>query len=481
MRYKNPLTALVLAGVAAGFSTSANAVNLDAPAGTTAEYASELTISPAGTALAGGAGNLDVTTKVGFGITALDNHSFRWDIAPAIFTVNPTMVGPLGSIINLSSGGVGADFVIFDITAGAGGIGQNDLVGLGISSATVADQGSVTVVFGNYQDATLAANQDSPLYENSGQLLTFTNALTVEKDVVFPLNIDVGTNSTEFVFGNDTTIIGKVTASIEGGVLWSDGAQTQTPDLLSATPNAHTVVVTGDFSAAQDLDAGVPDGNFTGANGDVFADPDFDGTCDNPAVSASAAAFDGATANLVVPGIVDPANFTWDICYTTNGVSEIADGPVNGTYDVTAAAGASTGDTDLGVLSILEKNGDSEFANFVLTPQSEGGVFRNWGRVCNNSSIDGRVFVRLTNDLGDTVAFELGDVAGQVTELGANECTAQILVDDFYAAGQATDPTFSVGTGGRNKLRALFEGEFPAIDVDNITVSRDNNTFNTFQ
>jgi hypothetical protein len=116
----------------------------------------------------------------------------------------------------------------------------------------------------------------------------------------------------------------------------------------------------------------------------------------------------------------------------------------------------------------------------VLTPQQEGGVFREWGRICNNSGVPGGVFIRLWNDLGDTVGFSLGDVVGEVETLGAFECTRQILVDLFYDAAQDTDPTFETGPGGRNKLRARFDGEFPELGFDNITVSRDNNVFVTF-
>lgn len=485
MRYKNPLIALVLAGLA-GIGASAYAVNLDTPAGTTAQYASELVIPPAGLPLTGGA-PLAVSSIIGFGISNGEDHSFRYDIAPAVFTslADTDLVVP-GATSTISSGGTGSTFVIYDVVVAAldPAVPQSAVAVLTIPGVTVLGQSSNTVRFGNYQTATGAATQTDPLYENSGTLLAFTNALTVEATPVIPDLIDVATNSTEFVLGLTDTLIGRITATVETGVLWSDGAQTNTADLLAAGPAVQQVVVTGDFSAAQDLDAGVPDGNFTGTFGDVYADNDVDGSCSLGAgdvfATGAVGGFDGATANLQFTGGGDPVIFDWDICYTVNGVSEIADGPVQGAFDVIAALGANTPDTDLGIISVLEKNGDSAFANFVLTPQSEGGVFRNWGRVCNNSAIDGRVFVRLTNDLGDTVAFELGDVAGQVTTLGGNECTAQILVDDFYAAGQATDPTFSVGTGGRNKLRAEFEGEFPVIDVDNITVSRDNNTFNLF-
>lgn len=475
MRYKNPLTALVLAGVA-GIGTSAYAVNLDAVNPGTAEYAEELNVPVLGLTLNGDLVNeaLNVTTVIGFGITGGDNHSLRLDIAPAVFDGDPDIdLACQVGLGNLTSGGDGANFVIFDVTGDVGGCAQDAVVEFEIPAVEVGDQSDITVEFGNYATATGAANKVGGLYGNSGTLLTFTPAWSVAANLTVPDEIDVTTNSTEFT-GGLLTQIGEIEAEIDTDVLWSDGQSTESADLLDAAED-QLLILSGDFSAAQDLTAGVPNGDFTNADGIVFADAS--GGCGDQDVVADLAASDGADAIFDVAGPT-PAEFLWDICYEVNGVSEIADGPITGLYDIVAETGSDASDQDLGVVSVLQKNGSTASANFVLTP---GGVFRNWIRVCNNSSIDGRVFARLTNDLGDTVAFDLSDVTGIAATLDANECTQQILVDDLFAAGQATDPSFDVGAPPRNKLRAEFEGEFDPIAIDNITVSRDNNTFNTFQ
>ena len=61
--------------------------------------------------------------------------------------------------------------------------------------------------------------------------------------------------------------------------------------------------------------------------------------------------------------------------------------------------------------------------------------------------------------------------------LAAGNSADLISVAELVAAVQASDATFTVGTG---KLRASIEGEFAGIAVQNVSVSTDGTTFFTF-
>ena len=75
-------------------------------------------------------------------------------------------------------------------------------------------------------------------------------------------------------------------------------------------------------------------------------------------------------------------------------------------------------------------------------------------------------------------------MAGQQASL-EGQASAQMDINDIYAAAQAADTSFAAE--GRNKLRLVVDGEFASgngqgegISVQSYTVSKDGNSFATF-
>lgn len=152
----------------------------------------------------------------------------------------------------------------------------------------------------------------------------------------------------------------------------------------------------------------------------------------------------------------------------------IESGDVSAASVGTAAAAkylATTG-TTTGSLASFEKNGTTATSNFLLTP---GGVYNNFVRISNTSSVAGDVYLKLYQDDGTVSSvFQLSDIDATMSdELAAQASTNQMTLQQIFDASGLT-------AGYTGKLRLEAEGEFSSISIQAYTISTDGTTFSTF-
>lgn len=451
-----------MAGIAGAAHAQVDLNNADPAANGSLTYANEIAINTNGTELADSANRQNLQARLGAGFGALQSRHVRIDLgggatfSDALSANQPSMT-IAGNSGNLAQGGKGESFVIFQFTAAAVR-DPNDVVIIDVDGIDVVSRAAVTATYRLYETATGASDPDNStaLASASQTAYRFGDALVTTVNDAGAETIDVVTNSTKFEGGKVVTNIANISIGVDGNTLWSDSDAATLADLVAAGTQ---LLINGDFTAVPRQTNGDPDpGQVTLAGSPATT------------LTESQAAFT-IDANPQTGAVVK---------MTVTGSDEIVDSPYTGLYDVVAAAGSAAADIDLGQLSKLKKNGATQSANMMLAPD---GVFRNWVRISNNSAISGRVFLRLRNDLGDSIAFELGDVDGQQTTLAAGSATGLIPIQSLFAAAQAVNSGFNVGPQGRNKLRLTVNGEFPAgsMTLDNLTISQDNKAFCTFQ
>jgi len=459
--YKKILLSSAIA-VALGTSGFAQAITLDSDSTDAISYASEITVDgTSGTALANST-NQELAAPLGFRIAAGANRFIRIDLgADAEFDGTPTIVNSVPfQTDNIAAGGAGESFVIFEVTgtSTSGNAPAETVTVTPSTGITVFSESAVTATYALFETGAAAANAGTSLSTKTDTVYKFASGLATDVEDASEKEIDVATNSTEFTTATVTdSPIAALSIGAASGVLWTGGSAVTLSDMVTS---ATTLEVTGDFSAALDVN-GVLD--VTKVNLVNYGNVD--------TLTATKATFDLGTAALASV-----------LTMTVDGTSTIAPISYTGLYNVTAASNSDLADKDLGTLSTLSKNGATANANLVLTPSTEGGVFKNFIRVSNTSSITGDVFMRVYNDLGESVPLDLSDIEGQSSnELIKNGSTALISVDAIYAAAQTKDSTFEVSGSGRNKLRLVIEGNFTTLSADNVSVSRDNQSFSTFQ
>ena len=451
-------------------------------------YASEIDVeADTGTVLPDWVDNQDLSAALGFSINAGNNRFVRLDLAGgAVFANNPgmTLGGDVGT---LSSGGMGESFAIFEITPSANR-SPDAVVNFDIDGVTVFSEADIGARYRLFETATAAVNEGQALADADDTVYRFDEALLIFAEDANERVIEVATNSTEFVGGGTTTRIADIVAYVneftfdgfDTRFLWKDGAPASLSDILGADTE---FVVSGDFSAVTTIN-GDPDP----AQVTLDGTPADSLTAGEAVFVVGASYFDANTA-------LGEGGLGGVVRMTVSGDDPIIDGAYTGFYDIVPADMSDAQPRELGTLSVLEKNGTTARANFLLTP---GGAFKNFVRITNPSSIDGRVFVRLTNDAGESAAFDLGDITvnnggndEQLTaELPAGSATPLIEVGELFAAatGPGSDnPDFDVVGGPKaDKMRLEVEGEFgekgtpSAIRLDVLSVSNDNQSFFQF-
>ena len=472
---KKLLSLAVAAGLA---SSSALAVDLNAGTGT-AVFATESTIAATGTALANAASALDITVNAGFSISDSTARYMRFDFTGGTFTAgvvsgNLTVAdsGIGGANEVLSTGGAAAgSSVVFEVTASAGNtVGvANDAV-LAIPNFTVTDETGIGVTYRLYDNAVDAVNNTtgSALVTTAGTVASFAAGNATAANAVTPENIDVTQGATFFTggTGDKITTIGSFTTTDSATAGFAiDGETDVTKEVSEATS---TLTLTGDFTAAQDLTSGAPDGTYTAAN----VAYDLTSAACGAQVGGNSVSLNATTAVLNTSGIIAGAQ-AW-VCINVNGVGTIGEQTVTGVYTTVANAGYDVESTNL-TLGTLSKNGSTVTLNLALTP---GGAFSNFVRVNNTSNITGDVSMSVINDSGSSVSINLGDISGQSTSALAGQASTGLLnINDIHDAAVAADSTFSAGTG---KLRLVIDGEFSSIAAQSITLSTDSTTFTTF-
>lgn len=469
---KKLLSLAVAAGVA---SSGAQAVDLTLASPVPDYIASEFTVASTGTTINAGTTAL---VDAGFSVDDSNKRYLRFDIsggawveqlAAVALAVNDSS-GAGGAVETYSAGGATTDsYVIFGVLASTGNnvVASDDVVFTPTNGIVVTDQAGVSITYQMFETAAAAvANSGSALASDTGAIISFTAGNTTSADTVSPSAIDVtvstGTGAV-FVGGN---------ANIIGQVNTVDSALAPTDDTGTAANTANmeassTLTVTGDFTFAQDLTAGAPDGTYSVAN--VFLD-DGNPNCDSSDQAATAVNDTTATFNT---SAFEAGTFA--VCVNANGVSLIAEQTFTGSYTSVAATGYGAETTAL-TLGTLAKNGASASQSLVLTP---GGAFSNYLRVTNTSNISGNVTFSLTNDAGTSVSgVTLGSISGQSsTTLAGQSSTGLININDLYAAAQAADSTFAHNSG---KLRVTVNANFSSVEMQNITLATDNTSFSTF-
>lgn len=479
---KKLLSVAVAAGLA---SSSAMAVDLNAGTGVTS-LATENTVSASGSTIATGTVN-NVTVNTGFSISDSTERYMRFDFTGATFKDNTALAlavddssGTGNASEVLSTGGAAkGNFVIYEVTASTSNtVGvANDAI-LTLPNLTVTDSSTtIGVTYRLYSSPVDAVNNNTSaaLVTTSGNVATWTNANTTATTSggLASAKIDVTAESKKWV--NDTTQAGlNTTVNTIGDFTVTDA--TTAPINLTGTSVNSTVLqsnanltVTGDFTYAQDLTSGAPDGTYTAAN--VFIDNVTPFDCATSNITASS-----LNATTAVLQVTNAAGRNV-VCVKANGVSIIEESSYSGVYAPVENTGYTDADTAL-TLNTLSKNGSSTTLNLALTP---GGVFKNWIRVNNTSNIAGDVFMTVYNDEGKSVTINLSDISGQDTnEVKGQASTSLIDIADIVAAATASDSTFAVADAPKNKLRVVVTGEFSSIAAQSITTSTDNTTFTTF-
>jgi len=488
---------------AIGASGAAHAV-VDLDAGTGAQtYASELDFSTNTTLQDTTTGNLDTRNTLGFGVSAGATRFVRLDLSNgATFGTLPGLAvdanadgdddpstNAAGNVVGASQitvveGGIGEDFVIYQFTANDG---SNDISLLADTQVTVdigdldlTSQSSVSATYQLYETGAGASNELTSASlgdERNGTLLTFGSALNINADpsTTNPAElIDVTEESLLFTDNEDpsgdNTVSGFGTASIAlvspAPLRRDSSAVTQLDEIIDVTNSGATIA--GDFTSA----SSVSNDNGTTQVGTIAGDGQsvtFAGTDLNNAVSGDFAAN---------PPVV------YEFLYTTDGSSTIQEGDFELTLNLAANPGYILPNS-IGPVSLdsFSKNGSTAELNMALDPD---GAFRNFIRITNPTTVQGRVFVTLINDQGDREQVNLdeifvNDTDQQPAQLSANSATRLIPIEDILNAIQANnDPNFGVVSGPRNKFRVIVEGEFSEVRLDNVTLATDNSTFSTF-
>jgi len=286
------MTSAVLATMApAAFAV----VDLDDGTGS-ANYAKEL-VTPGVTPLTGP--GVNVTATLGFGVSNGQTRYIRYDLTNAKFkaavvagdlTIAP---GNVQNVVVSQGGAAGDTFVIFQVTAGAGGLAQDATVSF--ASGSGADLGlviqspaaSVQMAYALYESAAAAAaggatgrlNANYAAQTVAGLVTGLAFSSTMNTTTV---NVAANPSYTHFIAGvagttTDVAQIGTVSIDAATGVLNpGTGVQVTYPQLVAA---GTALVLNGDFgAAASPSDGTVPKGVFLSAGADCSAGRGRNGT-----------------------------------------------------------------------------------------------------------------------------------------------------------------------------------------------------------
>lgn len=438
----------LLALAVAGFSFNAAAVDLTDGSGTlTLAKEAEIVFLPDNAADAvadhGSVLVADFETAVG-----LDKNFVRFDLSNgAKFAGTPT----LGSH-TIAAGGADESYVVF--TSSAPVAKDAALTATFVGGLKVANKNPVTVTYGQYESPQGANNATGALDTKSAVLLNFADALTVKAEQAPGIKkIDVASAEKLFDGAVDTSNLLQVSIVENADVKVLDGSTDAT---ITALAGVYTWEVAGDFGFVDATNGVTVKAGATDVTGNINADK-----------------------NKVTFASTDITADTTTLALKANGTDVIT----AGSYSVTLKPNASITDyklsdaqTVFNNVATLKKNGAQADIDLALSPNSS---FEHYVRITNDSDRDGKVFVRVYNDKGESADLTLADL-GQTESLTAGHSAQPVSVKQLYKAAQLKNSTLASDYIGM--LRLEVTSELKSIDVQSYSVSTDANanSFNVF-
>lgn len=252
---KKFVLAAMAAAAAASFSGSALAVDLTATTPVPDTFASEL-VTAGTTAVK----TTTVITDLGFGVSEAQTRFIRYDFtnskigAGGITAANLNV--PNATVVLSSGGAAGGTNVIFQITALAGGVLQDDDVTLTLANGLVPTVlGPIDATYRLYETAAAAVAGSGQLAQDAGTIIVFASGVSLTATQT-TTTVDVASSPTytKFLPANPAGIptatlaeIGKVSLGTNASKTPA-GAAVTLPDLLGA---GTAITLTGaDLSAA---------------------------------------------------------------------------------------------------------------------------------------------------------------------------------------------------------------------------------------
>jgi len=477
------ITGTLLASVGAQ-NASAAAITLDNVAQTGLVYANEIALAATGTNITDGSDEQNMEGLLSTNVIAADTDvRVTLTLSSGTFAAAPSMTvvaADLGNdgcvstgttaiacpVPSLFTGGTTADStVVFNMDTGAKTAAANSHFLIALAGIKMTAQAPVTATVG-IQVADRFGPTD--LTTVTGPLLSFSpgSALVAHANTIKA--VDVVQNSLYFAETNGAT--GTRSENVGGyGMTFTatpKGVTTNTIDLQDITSSAQaTVTAANGFSA---FNQGTTGGTITNAAG---------------AGTYSTADATLATMPSYVPGAASDGDGARDITLTapTGNTVSIAETTLVATVVATATGTTYSAANVNGTIALasLARNGSSARLTFATNPDS---AYPMSLRITNPSSVAGPVTLTLTNDSGTTsAAIPITAISGgPAGDLGAGASTALLSMADVFAAVQAADATFDLGT--TNKLRVAVVAEFgggAATDVvlNAFSLSSDGTTF----
>jgi hypothetical protein len=409
-----------------------------------------------------------VSWKAGFSVT--NQNLIRLDLTNgAKFTANPTLITDGGLTLatpatapkaaTISAGGIGQSYVIFQVGADSGTSATP--VVLTLAGLTAATQGDITIgykLFSTQPDA--VANNANTVATGTFPYANFANGLVFTVDAAgaaVSKQIDVTKAAKTFTNGSQTSAaFGGLNLSVKSATYGANLSGTALT-LANMIGTSAVLTVSGSFSAAGVAGAGTTLAALAATSIDTNK-------------SAITFALGGAPTAIVAGGLI----------YATPALTatSVAIAPSLFSAKLTLGTGAqvTSAPADVSNFANLAKNGATAFVDLALKP---GGVFSNYVRISNKSAISGNVYITAINDAGASATFNLGEVAGQTsTVLNAGASTTQMTIQDIFNAAAAKGLALSAD----GKLRLVVDAEITSntLDVQTYTVSKDGNSFATF-
>ncbi|MDH1450860.1 hypothetical protein [Aeromonas caviae] len=345
-------------------------------------------------------------------------------------------------------GGVGDDFVIFEADTTAP-IEKGTLAAVKIGRV-LATGGDVGVTVSYHTSLQNAQNDTGSLWAaKSGTLLKFAKGIEVAATKGKPAVADVTKEFKRFEDDAVVANLGAATVKAVDNVRKADGSAIALDNIFT---DKSVVTLTGDFSAAK-KDA---DGKYILSSvslGGVPASKIEDGK----ATFVGNDEFDAAALALTVSGE--------DVLAEQTLTASFAPVLTNADNYVFAAA-------DLGAVGQITRNGATAEMDLVVSPTSS---YKQFVRLSNKSTRDGKVTVTAINDAGVSKTIDLGAVADQESVLKAGASTTQISVADLVSAA-------GLELSGQNKVRFIFNGEMPSnkLSAQSYVLSTDGTTLVQF-